>query len=46
MVPCLQCRMDSEPMFKVETLLHMQILLGPLDPMVYGLLLNMHATIK
>jgi hypothetical protein len=42
----LQCEMNSESVPKPGTLPHMYNNFGPSDLMVYGLLLNIHVTIK
>jgi hypothetical protein len=46
MILHLQCGMNSESTPKPGILPHMHNHFGPSDLMVYGLLLNIHATIK
>ena len=46
MDPHLQCGMHSKSVSEPETLLHMHILFTLSEPMVYGLLLNIHGTIE
>jgi hypothetical protein len=46
MVCHLQCGMSSESISKPGTLLHIRNNFGPSDLLVYGLLSNIHDTIK